>query len=162
MAAKMQTAERVSQTDSSDNYVFQRSLLAYYHAAKLVSGTVLEIGTGSGYGINVIAPSATRFMTIDKFETKIDTSDMDNVEFRQMTVPPIDLPSSSVDFVISKCSVCIGWRVASSSLTGRNVPAPTCNVTSSKPKPLPRICSISSGVKCRPAVGAATDPSNLE
>lgn len=101
MAAKMQTAERVSQTDSSDNYVFQRSLLAYYHAAKLVSGMVLEIGTGSGYGINVIAPSATRFMTIDKFETKIDTSDMDNVEFRQMTVPPIDLPSSSVDFVIS-------------------------------------------------------------
>jgi hypothetical protein len=44
----LQTAERVSHKDLSDNYVFQRSLLAYVEAAKLVSGRVLEIGTGSG------------------------------------------------------------------------------------------------------------------
>ena len=62
----------------------------------------------------------------------------------------------------SKCSVCIGCRAASSSLTGKKVPAPTCSVTSSNPKPRAFIPSISSGVKCSPAVGAATDPSNLE
>jgi hypothetical protein len=32
---KIQTAERVSQKDLSDNFVFQRSLLAYIEAAKL-------------------------------------------------------------------------------------------------------------------------------
>ena len=101
MASKLQTAERVSHADKSDNYVFQRSLLAYHRAAELVNGTVLEIGTGSGYGIDVIAPSATRFMTIDKFETKIDTSEIDNVEFQQMTVPPINFPTNSFDCVIS-------------------------------------------------------------
>ena len=44
----IQTAERVSHKELSDNFVFQRSLLAYEEAAKIVSGTVLEIGTGSG------------------------------------------------------------------------------------------------------------------
>ena len=43
----IQTAERVSQKDLSDNFVFQRSILAYYEAAKIVSGNVLEIGTGN-------------------------------------------------------------------------------------------------------------------
>ena len=101
MSSKLQTAERVSHADQSDNYVFQRSLLAYHRASELVSGSVLEIGTGIGYGIDVIAPSATRFMTIDKFETNIDTSEIDNVEFHQMTVPPIDFPANSFDCVIS-------------------------------------------------------------
>ncbi len=64
----IQTAERVSQLDASDNYVYQRSLLAYDEAARLVSGDVLEIGTGSGYGIELIAPKVNRFVTIDKFE----------------------------------------------------------------------------------------------
>ncbi len=62
----MQTAERVSQNDISDNYVYQRSLLAYHEAAKLVHGDVLEIGTGSGYGIDIIAPWAAKFVTLDK------------------------------------------------------------------------------------------------
>ncbi|MFM8361084.1 MAG: SAM-dependent methyltransferase, partial [Haliscomenobacter sp.] len=60
----LQTAERVSQHDLSDNYVFQRSILAYLEAAKLVSGQVLEIGTGSGYGIGVIADQTERFVTL--------------------------------------------------------------------------------------------------
>ena len=54
MSNKIQTAERVSQSDVSDNFVFQRSYLAYVEAAKLVSGKVLEIGTGSGYGIELL------------------------------------------------------------------------------------------------------------
>ena len=62
----------------------------------------------------------------------------------------------------SKCSVCIGCFAASSSFTGRNVPAPTWSVTSSNPNPRASIAPISSGVKCSPAVGAATEPSNFE
>ena len=66
MASKLQTAERVSHADQSDNYVFQRSILAYHEAAKRVQGRVLEIGTGMGYGIEVVAPHSTHFTTVDK------------------------------------------------------------------------------------------------
>ena len=98
--AKMQTAERVSRTDASDNYVFQRSILAYHYAAGLVSGDVLEIGTGMGYGIDVVAPAAERFTTIDKSEA-YDATLPANAQFKQMQVPPIGFADESFDYVIS-------------------------------------------------------------
>ncbi|MBP3426243.1 MAG: class I SAM-dependent methyltransferase [Rikenellaceae bacterium] len=95
------TAERVS-VEASDNYVFQRSLLAYHTAAQLIDGVVLEIGTGSGYGIDVVSPRAEKFITIDKFDCGADLSERPNVEFRQMTVPPLTgIADQSVDCVIS-------------------------------------------------------------
>lgn len=99
----MKTAERVSQVDASDNYVFQRSLLAYVHAAGMVGGTVLEIGTGSGYGIEHIAPNANRFITIDKHRPAEELlAAHSNVEFVQQNVPPLKgIASESVDWVIS-------------------------------------------------------------
>ena len=96
----MQTAERVSRTDASDNYVFQRSILAYHYAAGLVSGDVLEIGTGMGYGIDVVAPAAERFTTIDKSEA-YDATLPPNAQFKQMQVPPIGFADESFDYVIS-------------------------------------------------------------
>ena len=98
--AKLHTAERVSRTDASDNYVFQRSILAYHYAAGLVSGDVLEIGTGMGYGIDVIAPSATSYTTIDK-SCAYDASLPENARFQQMEVPPIGFADESFDYVIS-------------------------------------------------------------
>jgi ubiquinone/menaquinone biosynthesis C-methylase UbiE len=103
---KLQTAERVSHTDASDNYVYQRSVLAYHEAAKLVSGNVLEIGTGSGYGIEIIAPKTDTFTTIDKFKTDVLTEEKiaknDKVEFIQMNVPPFKgIPDNTYDFVIT-------------------------------------------------------------
>jgi SAM-dependent methyltransferase len=98
--AKIHTAERVSQRDASDNFVFQRSLLAYHKAAEIVGGDVLEIGTGMGYGVDVIAPSAKRFMTIDKSVPQ-ELHLPDNAEFRQMTVPPLQLPDAEFDYVVS-------------------------------------------------------------
>lgn len=98
----IQSAERVSQQDVSDNYVFQRSQLAYHRAAELVSGNVLEIGTGSGYGISIISPHAKSFITLDKFEPQIDLSGYGNVEFHKMVVPPLKgIASNSFDFVIT-------------------------------------------------------------
>ena len=101
----LQTAERVSQKDHSDNYVYQRSLLAYLEAAKLISGRVLEIGTGSGYGVEIIAPHTEEFVTIDKYQTAIDDKGEEgkaNVKFIQMNVPPLHgISSNSFDFVIS-------------------------------------------------------------
>lgn len=99
--SKMQTAERVSARDASDNFVFQRSVLAYHEAAARIEGDVLEIGTGSGYGIEVIAPHARRYVTIDKFMFEHDGALPDNVEFHQATVPPIPYPDESFDCVIT-------------------------------------------------------------
>ncbi len=99
----IQSAERVSRNDASDNYVYQRSILAYHKAAELVSGNVLEIGTGSGYGIAVIAPHAEHFLTVDKtFPAPEMFAGKGNVEFRQMSVPPLEgIPPDSFDYVIS-------------------------------------------------------------
>ncbi|MBR5464268.1 MAG: class I SAM-dependent methyltransferase [Alistipes sp.] len=98
--ATLQTAERVSR-EASDNFVFQRSILAYHEAAKRVSGDVLEIGTGSGYGIEVIAPHTHRFITVDKFMAPLKEALPDNVECRQATVPPLPFASESFDYIIS-------------------------------------------------------------
>lgn len=100
----LQTAERVSQKDHSDNYVYQRSLLAYLEAAKRISGRVLEIGTGSGYGVDIIAPHTGEFVTVDKYQTAVnnEAAGKGNVKFIQMNVPPLEgIPSNSFDFVIS-------------------------------------------------------------
>ena len=50
---KINTAERVS-AEASDNFVFQRSLLAYHAAAERIAGDVLEIGTGSGFIVDKV------------------------------------------------------------------------------------------------------------
>ena len=98
----MSTAERVSATDLSDNYVLQRSIFAYLEAAKIVSGNVLEIGTGSGYGVKYIAPAVTKFVTIDKFVCDVDFKAYPNVEFKQQTVPPFtNIADNSFDFVVT-------------------------------------------------------------
>jgi SAM-dependent methyltransferase len=99
--SKIQSAERVSQQDPSDNYVFQRSLLAYHHAAGLVGGSVLEIGTGSGYGARVLSPVVERYTTVDKSLPPIDFSEFGNAEFRRMKVPPLGFPAGSFDWVVA-------------------------------------------------------------
>ena len=96
---KLATAERVSR-DASDNFVFQRSLLAYNRAAEIVSGDVLEIGTGTGYGIELVAPHCDRFVTVDKYAAGGDRHAA-NVEFRRMCVPPLGFGDESFDFVIT-------------------------------------------------------------
>ncbi len=93
------TAERVS-LEKSDNYVFQRSVLAYHRAAELVEGDVLEIGTGSGYGVEIIAPKATRYISIDK-ELPAQINQLENVEYYDMEVPPIGFENCSFDAVVS-------------------------------------------------------------
>jgi 2-polyprenyl-3-methyl-5-hydroxy-6-metoxy-1,4-benzoquinol methylase len=97
----IQSAERVSANDASDNYVLQRSRLAYHEAAKMIHGDVLEIGTGTGYGIEIISPAARTFTTVDKHSPEIDFNAYNNVRFINMTVPPLGaLTSDSFDYVV--------------------------------------------------------------
>lgn len=99
----MHTAERVSHLDTSDNYVLQRSIKAYVETANIISGKVLEIGTGSGYGIEIVAPKASKYVTIDKFDTHHPGIEaIDNVEFIKMEIPPFQgFEDNTFDFVIS-------------------------------------------------------------
>lgn len=96
----LKTAERVSR-EASDNFVFQRSLLAYHAAAGRIAGDVLEIGTGSGYGIEVVAPRAARFVTVDKHTPPVDFDRFPGVEFRRTAVPPLPFGDGEFDCVIS-------------------------------------------------------------
>lgn len=96
----LKTAERVSR-DVTDNFVYQRSKLAYVEAAKRVCGDILEIGTGTGYGINIIAPRCRRFVTMDKTRSEELAEMPENVEFVQATVPPLPFADESFDYVVS-------------------------------------------------------------
>ena len=96
------TAERLYHKDLANNFVFQRSLLAYVEAADHLSGDVLELGTGQGYGIEIAAPRAARFVTLDKFRPEEETLQLDNVEFQQVSFPPLTtIADDAFDFVIS-------------------------------------------------------------
>ncbi len=97
--SKIATAERVS-LEKSDNFVFQRSLLAYHRAAELVESDILEIGTGTGYGVEIIAPKATRYITIDK-QLPENPLLLGNVEYYEMEVPPIEFENGSFDAAVS-------------------------------------------------------------
>ena len=100
MAKKIQTAERVSE-EMSDNFVFQRSKLAYCLAAERIHGKVLEIGTGMGYGAKILAPKADEFFTIDRYASPIDTELAQKIHFTRATVPPIPFKDESFDCVVS-------------------------------------------------------------
>ncbi len=77
-------------------------MLAYREAAKRVCGNVLEIGTGAGYGIEIVAPGVVSFTTVDKHEpTGVNLEKHPNVIFHRMKVPPLDFPSNSFDYVVS-------------------------------------------------------------
>ena len=100
----LQTAERSSRRDPSENVVFQRHLIAYKEAAKIIKGSVLEIGSGEGYGIMELAPIADKFIAIDKYEPHIpkEFKEENDITFIQSEVPPLkEIDSESLDFVVT-------------------------------------------------------------
>lgn len=70
-------------------------------AAELVGGEVLEIGTGTGYGIEIIAPHTTRFTTLDKHRSPKVNKLPRGVEFREAKVPPLPFDDQTFDYVVS-------------------------------------------------------------
>ena len=101
--AIIQTAERSSQSDPSENVIFQRHLIAYKEAAKLINGTVLELGSGEGYGIKELAPYAEKYIAADKYITKIsdEIQDKDKIQFVQLEFPLHQIEDQSIDCVVT-------------------------------------------------------------
>jgi len=100
----LQTAERSSHLDPSENVIYQRHLIAYKEAAKIISGTVLEIGSGEGYGIMELAPKAEHYIAVDKYNTQIseELKKENNITFIQANIPPlIAIEDNSIDFVVT-------------------------------------------------------------
>ena len=100
----IQTAERSSHLDPSENVIFQRHMVAYKEAATLINGTVLEIGCGEGYGIKELAKFSDKYIGVDKFDTFIsDEIKKDNdIVFYKMEIPPLEnIEANSIDFVVT-------------------------------------------------------------
>jgi 2-polyprenyl-3-methyl-5-hydroxy-6-metoxy-1,4-benzoquinol methylase len=104
MAKILQTAERHSDNEASENVIFQRLSFAYECAKPFISGKVIEIGSGEGYGLKRLAPLTESYTAIDKYKTPIEEEYINNklVEFFHMEVPPLqDIPSNYFDKAIS-------------------------------------------------------------
>lgn len=94
------TAERADENAVSDQPVFMRQLFAYVTAAGEVSGDILEIGCGEGYGIKWLAPKAKRYVALDK-HIPVNQKNFEQVEFIQTEVPWLkEMQSNQFDVVI--------------------------------------------------------------
>ncbi len=96
----MQTAERSSGNDPSEQVIYNRCLFAYVAASKMVKGDIIELGSGEGYGIQLLAPLAKRYLAVDKFDT--DISGHAHVEFRKQILPSLaGIEDNSFDYAVS-------------------------------------------------------------
>jgi len=96
----MQTAERSSGHDPSEHVIYNRCLYAYVAASERIKGDIIELGSGEGYGIQLLAPLAKRYLAVDKYDT--DISGYANVEFRKQLLPSlVGIADNSFDFAVS-------------------------------------------------------------
>jgi SAM-dependent methyltransferase len=96
----MQTAERSSGHDPSEQVIYNRCLYAYKAASEKVKGNIIELGSGEGYGIQMLAPLAQRYLAVDKFDTNI--SGHVNVEFRKQILPSLaGIADNTFDFAVT-------------------------------------------------------------
>jgi SAM-dependent methyltransferase len=98
----IQTAERSSHVEVSDNFVNARHILTYEHALQYVKGNLLEVGSGEGYGIEIVIPHVEHYTAIDKYP--IETAHLTDKAFvfKQMEIPPFSgLEDNTFDTVIT-------------------------------------------------------------
>ena len=97
----IQTAERSSGEDPSENVIFHRHLIAYKKAAEFVNKNILEIGCGEGYGIKELLPKVEKYICIDKYKSNINFKS-EKLTFIKSEVPPLNkIKSDSLDFVVT-------------------------------------------------------------
>jgi len=98
----MQTAERSSHKDVSDNFVNARHILTYEHALQYVQGNLLEVGSGEGYGIDIVIPHVDHYTAIDKYPIETGHLKDKPFVFKQMEIPPFsEIEDNSFDTVMT-------------------------------------------------------------
>lgn len=97
------STEVTSSSIQSDNPLYQRTLKAYKIVEPLITGKVLEIGCGEGYGINMLAKQSDHLTVIDKSDitTKPIALNYPEVEVINTTIPPIKLDDNTFDTIVS-------------------------------------------------------------
>jgi 2-polyprenyl-3-methyl-5-hydroxy-6-metoxy-1,4-benzoquinol methylase len=97
----IQTAERTSELDASENPIYQRHMAAYKAAIPWMKGSVLEVGCGEGYGMKLLARHCTQYLGVDKFPLP-NLLVPSNARTLQMTVPPLGgINSNQFDAVVT-------------------------------------------------------------
>lgn len=102
--AKHTTTEITSDSIPSDNPIHQRLLSAYVYAQPYVSGELLEIGCGTGRGLEILVNASDHYTGIDKYESL--TSELQKqypqAVFKAMVIPPFTgIADNSFDRVVS-------------------------------------------------------------
>ncbi|WP_160716142.1 class I SAM-dependent methyltransferase [Chitinophaga solisilvae] len=102
MIALLKTAERTSHTSFINNYVFQRHVFAY-KAIPLehVAGRhVLELGSGEGYGIQLLSRYSARYLALDKHKPFAEFLPV-NASFEQCDLPDLSrIPDNTFDTIV--------------------------------------------------------------
>ncbi|MFN8289139.1 MAG: class I SAM-dependent methyltransferase [Chitinophagaceae bacterium] len=96
------TTERTGNQFLPDNYVFQRHLYAYKWAALHVSGNLLEVGCGNGYGLSELKPVVRNYVGIDKSKAAQSFFKTNGADFFAIKAPSLkNIPSNIFDSVVS-------------------------------------------------------------
>ncbi len=98
------TTEITSHEIVSDNPVHQRLFFAYYEAAAVVDGNLLEIGCGVGRGIELLTGACEHYTGIDKNEALLNQLQQTYPQhtFRRQHIPPLSgLPDDTFDYVVT-------------------------------------------------------------
>ena len=102
--AKHTTTEITSDSIPSDNPIHQRLLAAYVYAQPYLSGKILEVGCGTGRGLEILVKAADHYTGIDKYEslTRELQKQYPQADFKAMVIPPfLGIEDNSYDFVVS-------------------------------------------------------------
>ncbi|SFE64785.1 class I SAM-dependent methyltransferase [Thermoflexibacter ruber] len=98
------TSEITSYEIPSDNVLNNRLFFAYLEAAKCVKGNLLEVGCGTGKGIEVFAPLCENYTAIDKNTALLThlSSKYPQYKFIDAFIPPFkDIQSDSMDSLVT-------------------------------------------------------------
>jgi SAM-dependent methyltransferase len=100
------TGERTLPGMAEENYWFQRHLVAYQHLLPLVDGkTVLDLGCGEGYGVDLLATRALEAVGVDLAPEAVfharNIYHRPNLRFLYMDIYHLELEDESFDTVCS-------------------------------------------------------------
>lgn len=98
------TSEIASSELVSDNPVHQRLFFGYVAAEKYAQGNLLEVGCGTGRGLEILVNASENYTGIDKNEglIKEHTQTYPQSKFYYQSVPPFsNIPDDSMDTLIT-------------------------------------------------------------